>query len=189
MPEASRFAIFTSKLNQLGIRYMVTGSVAAMAYGASRLTNDVDIVVVLHREDAIRLHEAFPDTDFYCPPVEVIRVEMARRQRGQFNIIHHATAFKADLYLVGSDPLNLWGIQNAQRTEYLGEPFMVSPPELVILKKLEFFREGGSEKHISDICAMLDVSREKIDQQQLDEMIRERGLQAAWARVQKEMGT
>ena len=106
MPEASRFAIFTRKLNQLGVRYMVTGSVAAMAYGAVRLTNDVDIVVVLDRNDAARIHESFPLSDFYCPPLDVIRVEVARPQRGQFNIIHHDTGFKADLYLAGNPQMN-----------------------------------------------------------------------------------
>lgn len=187
MPEPSRFALFTRKLNALGIRYMVTGSVASMAYGTQRLTNDVDIVVVLKREDAARLHEAFPFSDFYCPPIEVIRTEMARSQRGQFNLLHHDTGFKADLYLAGNDPLNAWGFQRAQRIEFLGEEIVVSPPELVILRKLEFFREGGSEKHVVDICAMLDVSREKMDFAFLEEMVRERGLQEAWARVQKAM--
>jgi len=187
MAEPSRFAIFTSRLNQLGIRYMVTGSVAAMAFGTQRLTNDVDIVVILYPPDSIRLNQAFPLSDFYCPPAEVIQTEIARRQRGQFNLLHHDTGFKADLYLAGEDDLNAWGFEHAQTIEFLGETMVVSPPELVILRKLEFFREGGSEKHISDICAMLDVSREKIDLATLERMIQQRGVQQAWARVQKEM--
>ncbi len=35
---------------RLGIPYLVTGSVAAMAYGEPRLTNDVDIVAAIGRE-------------------------------------------------------------------------------------------------------------------------------------------
>jgi hypothetical protein len=34
-------------LDQLGIQYLVTGSVAAMAYGEPRLTNDIDIVAAV----------------------------------------------------------------------------------------------------------------------------------------------
>ena len=31
----------------------------------------------------------------------------------------------------------------------------VAPPEYVILRKLEYYREGGSEKHVRDFRAML----------------------------------
>ena len=36
MQEASRFLIFTRRLEALGVRYMIVGSVAAMIYGEPR---------------------------------------------------------------------------------------------------------------------------------------------------------
>ena len=45
MPSPEPFLIFTRTLNELGIRYMVSGSVAAIYYGEPRLTNDVDIIL------------------------------------------------------------------------------------------------------------------------------------------------
>jgi hypothetical protein len=42
MPEANLFLLFSRRLNALGLRYMVSGSVAAIIYGAPRLTNDTD---------------------------------------------------------------------------------------------------------------------------------------------------
>jgi hypothetical protein len=39
----------------------------------------------------------------------------------------------------------------------------VAPPEYVIVRKLEFYREGKAEKHILDIQGMLEISRENID--------------------------
>ncbi|MGH9815995.1 MAG: hypothetical protein ACRD6I_07960 [Candidatus Acidiferrales bacterium] len=185
MQEASRFLIFTRRLDALGIRYMIVGSVAAMIYGEPRLTNDVDLVVLLDQQQAARLPEMFPLSDFYCPPVEVIRQEMARARRGQFNIIHHDTGFKADFYLYGTDPLNAWGLQRARRVEYLGQQIYLAPPELVILRKLEFFRQGGSEKHLRDIRIMLTVSADKISLSELEEKICERGLERAWAEAQR----
>ncbi len=184
MQEASRFLLFTRKLNTLGVRYIITGSVAAMIYGEPRLTNDVDLVVLLDAKQAARLPEVFPLEEFYCPPEEVIRKEMARPRRGQFNIIHHQTGFKADLYLCGTDPLNKWGLEKARRVQYSGEEIYLSPPELVILRKLEFFREGGSEKHLRDIRFMLEVSADQIDRAELEKWIRERGLEKAWAAAQ-----
>ena len=38
-----------------------------------------------------------------------------------------------------------------------------SSPEDAILKKMEYFREGGSEKHLRDITGVLRTSREDID--------------------------
>jgi len=39
----------------------------------------------------------------------------------------------------------------------------LAPPEYVIVRKLEYYREGGSEKHLRDIRAMLAVSGELLD--------------------------
>jgi hypothetical protein len=56
----------------------------------------------------------------------------------------------------------------------------VAPPEYVIVRKLEFYREGGSEKHLRDIRSMLETSPDAIDHAELERMIAERGLQEAW---------
>ena len=123
--------------------------------------------------------------EFYCPPPEVIAVEAAREQRGHFNIIHHETGFKADFYLSGRDPLHSWGLDRARRLEVEGEPLVVAPPEYVILRKLEYFREGGSEKHLRDIRSMLDTSPELIQLTELEQQIALRGLQQVWKQVQE----
>ncbi|MGI8603777.1 MAG: hypothetical protein ACR2OZ_12375 [Verrucomicrobiales bacterium] len=74
-------------LNHAGIRYIITGSVAAIFYGEPRLTHDVDFVVVLNDADIERLAEAFPAAEFYLPLPETIAAETQREQGGHFNII------------------------------------------------------------------------------------------------------
>lgn len=179
MAEPSRFLIFTRRLEALGARYMVTGSVAAIAYSAPRFTYDIDIVVVLDREQIARLPEFFPEAEFYLPPTEVIAAE-TRERRGHFNIIHHETGFKADIYPAGGDPLHAWALARARTLDIAGEPLVVAPAEYVIVRKLEFYREGGSEKHLRDIRAMLDTSPDAIDHDELERLIAERGLRDAW---------
>ena len=49
----------------LHISYLVTGSVAAMAYGESRLTNDIDIVADVKEQHIPDLLNAFPIQEFY----------------------------------------------------------------------------------------------------------------------------
>ncbi|MGC2528532.1 MAG: hypothetical protein WA639_12340 [Candidatus Acidiferrum sp.] len=185
MPEANLFLIFTERLNSLGVPYMVSGSVAVILYGEPRLTHDVDLIVVLDREQIARLLEVFPPAEFYCPPIEVIVMEAAREQRGHFNIIHHETGFKADVYLSGRDPLHAWGLARSRRLDLEGQLIVVAPPEYVILRKLEYYREGGSEKHLRDIRSMLDASEGAIDRAELEKQIDARGLQEAWRLVQE----
>jgi len=185
MPEANLFLMFTRRMNALGVAYMVSGSVAVIIYGEPRLTHDVDLIVVLDREHIARLPEVFPPAEFYCPPPEVIAVEAAREQRGHFTIIHHETGFKADVYLSGRDPLHAWGLARARRLDVEGEALVVAPPEYVIVRKLEYYREGGSGKHLRDIRSMLDTSAELIQRAELERQIVARGLQEAWRQVQE----
>jgi len=182
MPEAELFLLFVRPLNRAGIRYIIGGSVAAIFYGEPRLTHDVDFVVFLNSSDVQRLTQIFPDSDFYVPPVEAIKEEVAR-ERGHFNVIHQPTGFKADFYPAGRDELNAWGFRFKREVRFEGETVTLAPPEYVIVRKLEYFREGGSDKHLRDIRSMLAVSVEQIDTVQMNEWIRRLGLQAEWQRV------
>src|SRR5437667_4687373 len=126
MPEANLFLMFTQRLNTLGVPYMVSGSVAVIIYGEPRLTHDVDLIVVLDRQHITRLPEVFPPAEFYCPPAEVIAVEVAREQRGHFNIIHHETGFKAGVYLSGRDQFHAWGLTPEGQVEVAGRGIVIS---------------------------------------------------------------
>lgn len=182
MPQTELFLIFTERLESAGIPYMVSGSVASIIYGEPRLTNDIDIVVHIGSGDVNKVTRAFPLTDFYCPPEEVMVVEARRRQRGHFNLIHHDTGHKADIYLFGEDPLHTWGFAQRRRIEIDdNQSLSIAPPEYVILRKLQYFKEGGSEKHIGDIRGMIEVSGDAIDRAILDHWIPQLGVAVEWA--------
>ena len=153
MPEADLFLLFVRPLNRVQIPYMIGGSVASIFYGEPRLTHDVDFVLFLSVRDIPRLVNIFPETEFYVPPSEIIEEEVLR-ERGHFNVIHDATGFKADFYPAGRDELNSWGFQFRRQTELDGEAVVLAPPEYVIVRKLQYFKEGGSEKHLRDIRSM-----------------------------------
>ena len=146
------------------------------------MTHDVDIVVALKPADVHAFVEAFPLDHFYCPPEDVLAVEVRRGGRGHCNLIHHASGFKADIY-VAYDQLHRWALDH-RRTEVIdGVSIAFAPIEYVILRKLEYYREGKSEKHVRDIRGMLDVSADQIDRALLDAWIARLGLTAAWAEV------
>lgn len=155
---------FIRPLLNIGLPYAVTGSVGAMAYGEPRLTNDIDLVLEIKARDIPRLIAVYPEKDFYLPPSVIIETELARGSRGHFNIISQHSLLKADVYLVAEDPLHRWAMENVRVLKIDDLAVSFTPPEYLIIRKLEFYREGGSQKHLRDIAGMLDESSEIIDQ-------------------------
>jgi hypothetical protein len=183
MPQPSLLEIFIGPLNRLEVPYVVTGATASIIYGEPRLTNDLDLVVLLKVEDIAGFAEAFPPTAFYCPPLEVLKIEIIRPHRGHFNLIHHGTGTKADIYLAGEDELHRWALSHRRQITIESEQVWVAPPEYVMVRKLQYYREGGSEKHLKDIAGMVALSSDQIDYPLLEEMVRRYSLEKEWRKA------
>ena len=182
-PELS--LLFIRTLNRHRIRYVVGGSVAAILYGEPRFTHDVDFVAFLRDSEILQFPKIFPSPEYYVPPVAVIAAEVARPKKGHFKVIHAATSFKADFYPAGRDEFNAWAFRFSRRLDYMGETLVLAPPEYVIVRKLEYFREGGSDKHLRDIRAMLHVSAEQINLSEVNEWVQRLGVELEWRKVQE----
>ena len=167
MLEADLFKIYLKRLNDSTVSYMITGSVASIIYGKPRLTHDIDIVLELNYNQIDAFLKVFPEAEFYRPPAEVIQTEIMRETRGHFNIIHHDSGFKADIYTIGRDQLHRWAMDKRRSIDFNKMKIWVAPPEYVILRKLEFFKEGGSDKHIRDIKSIMESSSDVIDRELL----------------------
>ena len=165
---------------------MVTGGLAAILYGDPRLTNDVDVVLDLDPADVGRIVAAFPTPEYYVPPIETLREEASRDSNGHFNVLHTDTAIRADIYLAGRDSLMAWGLERHRTVTVAGEPVSVAPIEYVILKKLEYYRASGSDRHLRDIAAMRRLSGELIDSAALDAWLGRLDLRAEWELVSRE---
>ncbi len=181
--ESNPASIFLNALNKIDIKYMVTGSVASSIYGEPRLTHDVDLVVQMTSKGLERFLSQFSESNFYCPPSEVILEEVARNTRGHINVIHLDTGYKADIYFSGQDELMNWGLEHSKKINWEGIPVPVAPPEYVIVRKLEFYKEGGSHKHKRDIQLMLKVSKDMIDITLLEELVTKLNLFDVWVEV------
>lgn len=177
-------SVFVSRLEAIGAPYMVTGATAAILYGQPRVTNDLDVVLTL--DDAARsaLLQLFPGNEFYVPPELVIRAEQARNQRGHFILIHHESGYKADIYLTGADPLHAWALPRRRRMQWSdGVQIAVAPPEYVVLRKLEFYREGRSAKHPTDIRAIREITG--VDEAAMAPWLERMGLAGSWEEMKK----
>ena len=180
MQEPSLFKIFTDRLNTLGVPYMITGSVASIIYGQPRVTHDIDIVITISTRLLENMVKLFPTDEFYLPPIEILNNETLRENRGHCNIIHHESGFKADIYFAGNNDFQHWALDNCRMIEFYGDKIPIAPVEYVIIKKLEFYKEGKAQKHINDIKAILENSKNLIVNDLLDNYLIGFGLEKEW---------
>ncbi|HQU42034.1 MAG: hypothetical protein B7Z73_06215 [Planctomycetia bacterium 21-64-5] len=173
------------RLDGLQISYFVTGSGATITYGEPRYTNDIDIVAELAPSDAERLCQAFPGPDFY---VSRAAVDDAIHRRQMFNIIHIPSGLKIDVSVAKGTEFDL---KRMERVVSLPRPdglvVRFSSPEDVILKKMEFFQEGGSEKHLRDIAGVLTICQRPIDYAYIEAWATKLGVIEIWRVIQKRL--
>ena len=184
MPDPSLIALFVRPLNRLRIPYLITGAVASVIYGEPRFTRDIDLVVRLEARDARRFAGAWPAADFYVPPVEVLEEESRRPAHGHFNLSHHQTAMRADVYLPGDDPLNAWALAHPVLRRIDDDDVFLAPIEAVILSKLRYYQMGKSDRHLRDIRRMLRISRDLVDVPELERWAARLGVELEWHQAQ-----
>ena len=173
-------------LNQGQVKYFVTGSVAAMYYGEARLTRDVDVVVHLRYADVSMLAEAMVEPEFYLDRRAIVE---AMQIEGSFNAIHNPTGMKVDFMCAELDPYNESRFRRAAFVELIpGVRMWASAPEDVILKKLEFYKQGGSDKHLRDIASMVKISGDTFDRAYLDQWAQTLGVAEEWAVTKRRVG-
>ena len=147
------------------------------------MTNDIDVVASLKPRDARRFETEFSPAEFYVPPIEVMEDEIRRPSRGHFNLIHTSTALKADVYPASRDPLTEWALKARREIRTQRHVIWTAPPEYVVLLKLEYWRDGGSDKHVRDIRAMLRALGSDIDREMIATEARSRGVLDQWLAV------
>ncbi|MCH7872812.1 MAG: hypothetical protein IID33_14040 [Planctomycetes bacterium] len=177
--ELTRYVV--AVLERLAVPYLITGSVATIQYGEPRLTNDIDIVVDLPASAVGEFCNAFPLADFY---LDETTARDAIANRGQFNIIHPASGLKIDVMIPARDAFNKSRFARAKRLIFSENCTAVfASPEDVIIKKLEYFAAGGSDKHLRDIAGMLKISGGEIDRDYVREWAERMGVVSIWRQI------
>ena len=165
----------------LELRYLVTGSMATIFFGEPRFTNDIDIVVDLDTEDVANFCRAFPSDEFYINEKVVLQ---AVKNCGQFNIIHPVSGIKIDVVIPEDTPFNRSRFVRAVRVKPEADyEASFASIEDVIIKKMEYYREGGSEKHLRDITGVLRISGERADRNYIADWSLRLGLNSIWQTV------
>lgn len=185
MDQAELLAYLLDVLERQGLPYAITGSHASMAFGEVRFTNDIDVIVGLTPRSLPEFTRAFPSDEFY---VSEDGARAAVLKGGMFNIIHPASGQKIDVIVPQGEP-GRQQLSRAVRAPALSgrEACFVSPEDL-ILGKMEYYREGASEKHLRDIAGVLKVWGDRLDRGYVTTRASRLGLGQIWEAVLKRIG-
>ena len=153
-----------SLCEQLGIRYLVGGSLASSLHGIPRATQDVDLVLEIGQDDVAAFVNSLRD-DFYLDE-EAIRDAIDRRT--SFNLIDLRSYFKADVFVARDDEPGRLQMARSHRYSLGDEPgqeLVVASPEDVIAQKLYWFQLGDrvSERQWQDALGVLKVAGTRLD--------------------------
>ena len=162
-----------SLVTAAGIPYMITGSLASTYYGRPRTTQDIDLVI---EADANRLSAfvaAVQKRGYY---VDANDAAEALSRRSMFNIIDADSGYKLDLIVRKDREYSREEFGRRREITLLGtRAFMVSPEDS-ILSKLEWSREGASERQFLDALAVARTQGDSLDIGYLSRWAEELGL-------------
>lgn len=165
-------------LEEQNVTYLLVGSMASGAYGEPRLTHDIDIVVDLALSQAPAICAAFPPPDYY---VSLEAAREAVRNRRSFNVVHPTSGNKIDFLVARDDEWGRTQLARRKRIPVLPDvDAYAADPRDVILGKLLYYQEGGSEKHLRDITSMLNVSAGEIDRDDVAKWASRLGVEDVW---------
>lgn len=165
----------------VGIEYILVGSVASAAYGEPRLTLDIDVVAALGQDHLNRFLSFFPSPEYYASRDAATQ---AIHENRQFNVIHPASGLKIDVIVKKPDDFDQNRFARKRSLPVFPDRSAdFASPEDVIIKKMEYYREGGSEKHLRDIRGILCVSGEGLDVSYVERWAARKGLTEIWRAI------
>ena len=141
-----------SILENAGIGYMLTGSVALNFYANPRMTRDIDFVGEVVFKDIARISTLFPADQFY---VSEEAVKEAVLHQSSFNVLHLGSFIKIDIMIRKREDYRLVEFGRRQKIDLEGTPIWIVSKEDLALSKLHWAKDSGSTRQLNDVRNLL----------------------------------
>ncbi len=139
------------------------------------------MIVELTISDVAQFCRSFPPEGFYLS-TETVRTAILEKR--QFNILVPATGLKFDVFVLNDTAFDQSLFSRRKQQELDGGlNAWFATPEDVILKKLVYYKEGESDKHIRDILGVLKIQGSSIDLDYLAHWTNQLDLTELWHKV------
>jgi hypothetical protein len=180
--------LVTNLLDELGIPYVIGGSMASIIHGMLRTTMDVDIVADIQLEQVSSFVSGLQDA-FYA---DEQMIQQAIQRQSSFNLIHLSTMFKVDIFIPKRRPFDQQQLGRRVAEQIRpdsDEQIWVLSAEDIVLAKLDWFRLGGevSERQWRDILGVLKTQQGALDIDYLKQWAQSLGVADLMARALEEL--
>lgn len=175
------------EFERFGIRYLVGGSLASSLHGIPRATNDVDMVADITYEHIPDLVDALK-TEFY---IDAEMIREAIQHQSSFNVIHLATMFKVDIFVLKPDVASQEEMRRREQyqvSESSDQTLFLASAEDVVVHKLYWYQLSGgvSERQWADVLGVLQVQADQLDGSYLMQAAHQRGVHDLLIRALKD---
>lgn len=143
-------------LNELGIAYYVTGGFAVSVWGKPRFTADIDLIISMTRfqknDFAQKIKAIFPNGY-----LDKNQIDTALSRQGEFNFVEPNSGMKIDFWIAKKDEFEKQCFKNKKSRDIGYKVDFISPEDLII-SKLIWFKESGSNRHLEDVQTVLSIA-------------------------------
>ncbi len=139
------------KLEEAGIPYMLTGSMAMNYFAQPRMTRDIDLVVALVARDVETIIRLF-GTAYYVSE-ESVRESVACESI--FNLVHLESLIKVDCIVRKSSEYRRTEFERRQKITLLDFTTWIVSKEDLIISKLFWAKDSHSEVQLRDVKNLL----------------------------------
>jgi hypothetical protein len=156
---------FANACKKADLHYVIGGSVCSGIHSIIRNTNDVDVVISrsLHKNDIV--------VTYLCNKfiVDEIGLEKSHLANRSFNIFHEESAIKFDLF----PPIGEFQRAQLDRAVLVQPasaqaPFRIASLEDIIVAKLNWLHQSGSQRQREDLLTLIAVNKEQIDRHYIE---------------------
>jgi hypothetical protein len=164
-------------LEQLGIKYLIGGSLASTVHGTPRATLDADLLADVKPEHIEQIYKKL-NHDFYISEEDM---RNAIKRRTSFNLIHLNTLFKIDIFLPKNRSFDDQQFKNRALHVVAHDPerrAYIANAEDTILAKLEWYRLGNeaSQRQWLDVIGIIKVQDKRLNLDYLRQTASELGV-------------
>jgi hypothetical protein len=150
-------SVVAGVLEEIGIRYVIGGSVASSAIGEPRSTMDVDIMIDVDQVSVQRLVDRLKE-DFY---IDDEAARLALHYGHAFNAIHFATSTRIDFFPAENAAFARKQLERRRAVRFGEHTLYTYAAEDLIVRKLMWYRLGNevSDRQWRDVLGILKAAR------------------------------
>lgn len=149
------FQKITDVLNESNVPYMLSGSVAMSIYIVPRATRDFDFIIHLEEKNIDHFILHFQE-GYYC---DKDAIQDAVKRRSMFNIIDHASGFKADFVVLKNEAFRQQEFNRRKKIDFFGKTIYVVSPEDLLISKIIWIQDFQSAQQMEDIKNLAEIEQ------------------------------